>query len=85
MEARMTTTAPPIRVEQFLAAAAQRYPERIALLYGARTWTYAALVAEARRRARVLHAAGLPPGTTVIAIEPMSDDLVFALLVPRPS
>jgi acyl-CoA synthetase (AMP-forming)/AMP-acid ligase II len=75
----ITTIAPPIRAEQLFAEAARAAPERVALLYGERTWTFASFYAESRRRARALRAA-LPPGAVVIAITPMSDDLLLAWL-----
>ncbi len=75
-----TTVATPIRAEKLFAEAAQEDPERVALIYGERTWTFAAFDAEGRRRARALCAAALPPGAVVVAIAPLSDDLLLAWL-----
>ena len=58
----------------------QHTPRTWAFLYGERSWTYATFAAAARQRAQGLRAAALPPGSTVIAIEPMSDDLLLAFL-----
>jgi acyl-CoA synthetase (AMP-forming)/AMP-acid ligase II len=76
----MSTTAPPFRVEQLFAEAAATHPAHPALLYGERSWTYATFAAAARQRAHALQAAALPPGSTVIAIAPMSDDRLLAFL-----
>ena len=67
-------TAQPLpRVEALLDERAAASPDQPALIYAARTWTYAALRDESRRRAAVLHAAGF-----------VADDMI-CLLYTSPS
>ncbi len=70
----------PSRIETHIAAHAAHFPARTALVFGARSWTYASLHAEMHRRAAVLVAAGVAPGGIVATAAPVSDDLALALL-----
>ncbi len=73
-------SARPIRIETLIADAASRHPERIALIFRERCWTYRQLHSEAERRAALLVAVGLMPGDVVVTAEPMSDDVAIAFL-----
>lgn len=69
-----------VRIEQLLERAAARAPEKAALIYGERVWTYGALRAEVDRRALALISAGLRPGTVIAATERVTDEVVIAFL-----
>lgn len=66
------------RVEWLIDEIAERDPERLALIYGSRSWTYGRLRAECDRRAGVLVEAGLAVGDLIVTAAPVSDDLVIA-------
>ncbi len=69
-----------IRVEQLVAEAAVQRPDHLALIFGARRWTYAALRDEMDRRAALLVEVGLQPGDIVLTTEPVTDDVAIAFL-----
>jgi len=69
-----------VRIEQLLERAAARAPEKAALIYGERVWTYGALRAEVDRRALALISAGLRPGTVIATTERVTDEVVIAFL-----
>lgn len=68
------------RVETLIDDAAAQWPDRPALIFGDRVWTYAAVRAEMDRRAAMLVQAGLAPGAIVAASVNVSDDYAFAFL-----
>lgn len=70
----------PCRIEILVDRAAAAYPERPAIIHGARVWTYADLAAETLRRAAVLIARGLEPGAVVLTTEMEMDDVEMAFL-----
>ncbi len=74
----MGTTYPRVETLVDIMAAAQ--PDHLALRHGARTWTYAAMRAEMDRRAAVLVAAGLAPGTIVATNEIVTDAYALSFL-----
>ncbi len=69
-----------MRVEALVDDTAVRWPDRPALVFGDRTWTYAAVRAEMDRRAAMLVQAGLAPGDLVATNVNVSDDYAFAFL-----
>ncbi len=73
----MRTTYP--RVETLVDTIAAAQPDHLALRYGARTWTYAAMQAEMDRRAALV-AAGLAPGEIVATNEIVTDDYALSFL-----
>lgn len=68
------------RVEWLIDEIADREPERLALIYGSRRWTYGQLRAACDRCAGVLVEAGLAPGDLLVTAAPVSDDLIIAFL-----
>lgn len=79
------THLPATRVETPIDDAAARHPERIALIFAERRWTYAALHTEMNRRAAVLIARGLASGSVVATTEPVTDDLAISFLACCPA
>ncbi|MFF2654170.1 acyl-CoA synthetase [Streptomyces sp. NPDC058045] len=67
-------------VDGVLRRSARRTPQRPALTYGDRTWTYADLDEAVSRAAAVLCAAGLAPGDRVAAYGHNSDAYLIAFL-----
>ncbi len=60
----------PLTPLSFLARAAQVYPDQIAIIHGARSWTYREFYARARRLASALVKRGVKRGDTVAAVLP---------------
>ncbi len=60
----------PLTPLSFLARAAEVYPDQIAIVHGARSWTYAEFYARARRLASALVKRGIKRGDTVAAVLP---------------
>jgi fatty-acyl-CoA synthase len=60
----------PLTPLSFLARAAEVYPDHTAIIHGARSWTYAAFYARARRLASALVKRGIKRGDTVSAVLP---------------
>ncbi len=60
----------PLTPLSFLARAAAVYPDQIAIIHGARSWTYAEFYARARRLASALIERGIKRGDTVAAVLP---------------
>jgi len=69
-----------VRIETLIDDAAARRPNHPALIFGARSWTYAQLREEMDRRAAVLVEAGLQPGEIVLTTEPVTDHLALTFL-----
>ena len=69
-----------MRIEETIDAAATSTPEKIALSFGHRHWTYRQLREERDRRAGVLIEAGLGVGDRVICAERVSDDYIITVL-----
>ncbi len=70
-----------MRIEAMVAAVAADRPDRLALICGARRWTYAELRAEFDRRAAVLVAAGTQPGDVVVnTVAPVTDAVAVTFL-----
>jgi fatty-acyl-CoA synthase len=60
----------PLTPLSFLARAAEVYPDQIAIIHGARSWTYAEFYARARRLASALAKRGVKRGDTVAVVLP---------------
>ena len=69
-----------IRIDRLVDRMAGLRPDHPALIYGARQWTYARLLAEMDRRAAVLRASGLRPGEVVGTSATISDDMLITFL-----
>jgi long-chain acyl-CoA synthetase len=69
-----------IRIEALIDRVARRYPERRALIFGTRRWSYAQLCVEMGRRAALLVAAGLQPNDVVVTTDPITDDVGLSFL-----
>ncbi|KPI16862.1 Long-chain-fatty-acid--CoA ligase [Actinobacteria bacterium OK074] len=77
----MTTTAGrSVTVDGTLRRSARRTPERVALRYGDRSWTYAELDDAVSRAARALRDTGLEPGDRVGAYGHNSDAYLIGFL-----
>lgn len=74
------TAGRSVTVDGTLRRSARRTPERLAIRYGDRSWTYAALDDAVSRAARVLLAAGLERGNRVGALGHNSDAYLIAFL-----
>ena len=74
----------PVNCAAVVERVAQRFAERIAIIDGDRSLTYAALQADSVRRAAALEAAGIQPGDRVALVaETSADFLATALAVWR--
>jgi acyl-CoA synthetase (AMP-forming)/AMP-acid ligase II len=69
-----------IRIDRLVEQMATTRPHQPALIYGEQCWTFAQLLAEMRRRAMILRAAGVQPGDVVGTTAPISGDLLIAFL-----
>ncbi|MFC3572149.1 acyl-CoA synthetase [Streptomyces yaanensis] len=74
------TAGRSVTVDGTLRRSARRTPERVAVHYGDRSWTYAELDDAVSRAARVLREAGLAPGDRVGAYGHNSDAYLIAFL-----
>jgi fatty-acyl-CoA synthase len=63
----------------FLSRSAEVFPEREALVYGDRSWTYAQLLAAAEERAHALRAAGIRPGDRVAYMLPNVPEMLISM------
>ena len=72
--------AQPSTVGDVIRRSAQRYPDRTALEFGARAWTYAGLDDAATRAARWLIGRGLRPGDRVATYGKNSDAYLLVWL-----
>src|ERR1700675_345906 len=60
----------PLTPLSFLARAAEVYPDRTAIIHGARSWTYRQFYARAKRLASALAKRGIKRGDTVAVVLP---------------
>ncbi|MCN9240463.1 acyl-CoA synthetase [Streptomyces sp. RY43-2] len=74
------TAGRSVTVDSMLRRSARRTPERVAVRYRERTWTYAALDDAVSRAARVLRETGLAPGDRVGAFGHNSDAYLLGFL-----
>ena len=68
----------PLSPLSFLPRAARVYPNRVAVVHGARRFTYAAMLERCRRLASALAAAGVEPGETVAVLAPNIPEMLEA-------
>lgn len=69
-----------LRVDAAIDAAARERPERVALVYEERRWTYGELRAERDRRAGVLVELGMRPGDIAATDDLVTDEMVITWL-----
>jgi fatty-acyl-CoA synthase len=62
----------------FLERSARVWPDKVAVVYGARRLTYRALAAEAQRVARALRASGVGPGDRIAYLMPNLPEMLIA-------
>jgi fatty-acyl-CoA synthase len=68
----------PLTPLSFLARAAAVFPQRTAIVHGARRWSYGAFYARARRLASALAGRGISPGDTVSVMLPNTPAMLDA-------
>src|SRR5690349_24030953 len=68
----------PLSPVSFLARAARIYPGRVAVIHGARQFTYAQFLERARRLASALARAGVGKGDTVAIMAPNTPQMLEA-------
>ncbi len=68
----------PLTPLSFLARAAEVYPEQTAIIHGARSWSYRAFYARARRLASALAQRGIKRGDTVSVVLPNTPAMLEA-------
>ena len=69
-----------LRVEELIARAAARHPERAAIIFADRRRTYAATLAELDRRAARLIEHGAHEGDVILTAAPLNDDFLLTFL-----
>ncbi|MFA4929607.1 MAG: AMP-binding protein, partial [Patulibacter sp.] len=80
----MSTDAPTANLARILTWAVRRFPDREALRFEGRTWTYAELDAEVHTAAAALRERGLGLGDRVVVLGPnLPEILVLALGLAR--
>src|SRR3954452_7550158 len=68
----------PLSPVSFLQRAARIYPQRVAVIHGARGYTYAQLAERSRRLASALRGAGIAPGDVVAVLAPNIPEMLEA-------
>ena len=68
----------PLSPVSFLKRAAQIYPQRVAVIHGARRFTYGEMAERCRRLASALARAGVAPGDTVAILAPNTPEMLEA-------
>jgi len=68
----------PLSPISFLTRAARVYPHRVAVIHGARRFTYAQMLDRCRRLASALGRAGVVPGDTVAILAPNIPEMLEA-------
>jgi long-chain acyl-CoA synthetase len=71
-------TYPPLRAEQLLLSAAQRFPDRHAIWYYRTTWTYRELLERVKQAATNFSQLGVRPGDRVLMALPNCPEFVAA-------
>ena len=75
---RLPANHVPLSPLSFLRRSARVYPNRVAVIHGARRFTYAEMLARCRRLASALAAAGVGPGDTVAVLAPNIPEMLEA-------
>ncbi|WP_135466924.1 acyl-CoA synthetase [Crenalkalicoccus roseus] len=75
---RLPANHVPLSPISFLARAARVYGRRVAVIHGARRFTYAEMFARCRRLASALRRAGIGPGETVAVLAPNIPEMLEA-------
>ena len=75
---RLPANHVPLTPLSFLLRSARVYPDRVAVVHGARRFTYAELAARCRRLSSALAAAGVEPGDTVAVLAPNIPEMLEA-------
>ncbi|MDQ2802568.1 MAG: acyl-CoA synthetase [Pseudomonadota bacterium] len=75
---RCTANYVPLSPVSFLTRAARIYPDRVAVIHGARRYTYAQFLERSRRLASALARAGVGKGDTVAIIAPNIPEMLEA-------
>ena len=75
---RLPANHVPLSPISFLVRAARIYPHRVAVIHGARRFTYAEMLERSRRLAAALAAAGVGPGDTVAVLAPNIPEMLEA-------
>ena len=68
----------PLSPISFLLRAARIYPNRTAVIHGARRYTYAQMAERSRRLASALNRAGVAPGDMVAILAPNTPEMLEA-------
>ena len=68
----------PLSPISFLLRAARIYPDRTAVIHGARRYTYAQMAERSRRLASALNRAGVAPGDVVAILAPNTPEMLEA-------
>ena len=75
---RLPANHVPLTPLSFLLRSACVYPDRVAVIHGARRFTYAELLERCRRLASVLAGTGIAPGDTVAVLAPNIPEMLEA-------
>ncbi|GAA0590853.1 acyl-CoA synthetase [Craurococcus roseus] len=75
---RLPANHVPLTPLSFLLRSARVYPNRVAVIHGARRFAYAEMLARCRRLASALAAAGIEPGDTVSVLAPNIPEMLEA-------
>ena len=75
---RLPANHVPLTPLSFLLRSARVYPDRVAVIHGARRFTYAELLERCRRLASVLAGTGIAPGDTVAVLAPNIPEMLEA-------
>jgi fatty-acyl-CoA synthase len=75
---RLPANHVPLSPISFLVRAARIYPHRVAVIHGARRFTYAGMLERSRRLAAALSAAGVRPGDVVAVLAPNIPEMLEA-------
>lgn len=68
----------PIRVEELLVIAAEKHPDRTAVIFAKTKWTYSRLLEQVKRTAAGLAAAGVKEGDRVLFVLPNCPEFILA-------
>ena len=75
---RLPANHVPLSPLSFLLRSARVYPDKVAVVHGARRFTYREMLARCRRLASALAAAGIEPGDTVAVLAPNIPEMLEA-------